>query len=122
MDSIAHPRRRTDTAQAQAINRLQPNPLASRLFRRCHQRFHPARLASLCPAQLHCGARVRFGGEIVVETHHPVNLGPAEVQRCGDLRLGFPVDAAECRLDIVQDRQQRPFTMPVTGDDRGQIA
>ena len=42
-----------------------------------------------------------------------MHFGAAEVERLGDLRLGLRVDAAKRRLNIVQDRQQRPFAAHV---------
>ena len=63
MDRIARPRRRADAAQAKAIDRLQPHPLARCCLCRRHQRLDPARLAGLGPAQLHLGARIGLGAK-----------------------------------------------------------
>ena len=46
-----------------------------------------------------------------------MDVGAAEVERPGDQRLAFSIDATELGLDVVQDRQERPFAAGVPGDD-----
>ncbi len=117
VERVTHPRRWTRAAQAQAIDGLQPHPLARRCLHCGNQGLHPARLTGLGAAQLHHWARVRRGTEIVIETDHAVDLGAGQVKRVRDHALRLAIDAAERGLDIVQDRQQRPFARCKRGDD-----
>ena len=55
--------------------------------------------------------------KVVIEADHAVDVGAAEVERPGDQRLAFSIDATELGLDVVQDRQERPFAAFVRGDD-----
>ena len=57
--------------------------------------------------------------EIVVEAHHPMHLGPADVERLGDHRHGGIGHMTEGRLQRVQDRQERPFAVQLGSDQLG---
>ena len=119
MEPVADARARPGAAQAEAIDGGQLDALAGGLLGAGDQRLDPARLARLGAADLHFGARVGLGVEVVVEADHAVDVGAAEVERLGDQRLALGIDAAELGLDVVQDRHQRAFAARVRGDDLG---
>jgi hypothetical protein len=53
----------------------------------------------------------------MIEADDPVHFGAAEIQRLCNLGFGIAVYAAECFLDVVQNRQQRAFAMRMGRDD-----
>src|SRR5690606_24444505 len=116
---VAGPRRGPGAAQAEAIDGRQPDAVAGRLLRRRDQRFDPTRLACLGAADLHFGARIGPGREVMVEADDAVDVGAAQVERLGDLRLALGIDASERVLHVVQDRQQRALAAGVRGHDLG---
>ena len=66
-------------------------------------------LAGLGAADMQHVAPGRRATELVIEGHDPMHFGSGEVQRRGDQRLRLQRNAAECRLQRVQDRQRGAF-------------
>lgn len=71
----------------------------------------PGRLTGLGTAELDDMATGRGTAEIVIETHHPMHLGPREVQYVGNDRQSALVDIAKLRLKRLKDRHQRAIKM-----------
>jgi len=91
---------------------------ALRLPRVLEQGLGAVGLARLRAAYAHDRAVGRFLAEVVVEAEHAVHVGAREVQLLGEYRYHRPVDVAELRLDVVQDRQQRAPVAAVCGHRR----
>ncbi len=53
----------------------------------------------------------------MVETYDTMNFRPCEIERICNLADCILAYMAELRLNIVQDRKQRPFAPPVRLDD-----
>ena len=53
----------------------------------------------------------------MVEAHDAIDFGPRQAKRRGQNRLRLFGNIAPFRLNIVQDRQKRPFTPDMDGDD-----
>src|SRR5208337_4553773 len=71
--------------------------------------FAPHRLTGFRPAKLQYPPLDRGTTEVVIEAHHPERLSLRDVERLGHQRDGLLVDIAELMLEIVQDRQRRPW-------------
>ena len=101
MEPVADTGSGASAAQPEAVDGGEPNALAGGALRRWNQRFDAARLARLGATDLHFGARVGRGAEIVVEASHTVDVGARKVELTGYLRLAFGIDAAEVVLPSI---------------------
>ena len=118
MDVSPNERRRADRANAQTIDRLDPD--ACLRIGECPQFGHTARLTCFGLAQLDAGTVAPFGAEIMVKCDDAMNLGACQVQIGSNRPYRIFVDAAEGRLNVMQDRQQRSFARTVAIKNYGQ--
>ena len=79
---------------------------AQHLGRRRFKVSPPHCLARLCTTDLHGYALLRLNGKIVIETHHPVNLGFRDREAVSEGVEALGRYAAECGLYAMETGKQ----------------